>query len=201
MHSIKAGNNNSTSGVALRCQNTRGCFFSGFNWRVKNPFKKQGKLHIIDITCTTCSGYHYHRVLFTSRANLALVKQPLCFFGGMQSQLNDVKRYFGADIQRMLQEFEVSKGPTLVGMMMMSFLILSVYSLSRILLKECWKKFGVFWASPKCFNTSLLSMSPGSVQSSAGRECPTSAAGEAQPPDAVRQKFLCVKETINGLAS
>jgi hypothetical protein len=24
----------------------------------------------------------------------------------MQSQLNDVKRYFGADIQRMLQEFE-----------------------------------------------------------------------------------------------
>eukprot|EP00435_Cladocopium_sp_Y103_P052538 s384_g16.t1 len=26
---------------------------------------------------------------------------------GMQSQLNDVKRYFGADIQRMLQEFEV----------------------------------------------------------------------------------------------
>ena len=25
---------------------------------------------------------------------------------GMQSQLNDVKRYFGADIQRMLQEFE-----------------------------------------------------------------------------------------------
>ncbi|CAK9020921.1 Pentatricopeptide repeat-containing protein At1g63400 [Durusdinium trenchii] len=27
--------------------------------------------------------------------------------GGMQSQLNDVKRYFGADIQRMLQEFQV----------------------------------------------------------------------------------------------
>ena len=25
---------------------------------------------------------------------------------GMQSQLNDVKRYFGADIQRMLQEFQ-----------------------------------------------------------------------------------------------
>ena len=28
------------------------------------------------------------------------------FPGGMQSQLNDVKRYFGADIQRMMQEFE-----------------------------------------------------------------------------------------------
>lgn len=28
----------------------------------------------------------------------------------MQSQLNDVKRYFGADIQRMLQEFEVPLG-------------------------------------------------------------------------------------------
>ncbi|CAE7754584.1 unnamed protein product, partial [Symbiodinium necroappetens] len=28
---------------------------------------------------------------------------------GMQSQLNDVKRYFGADIQRMMQEFEVSQ--------------------------------------------------------------------------------------------
>ena len=30
-------------------------------------------------------------------------------FGGMQSQLNDVKRYFGADIQRMMQEFEARR--------------------------------------------------------------------------------------------
>lgn len=58
------------------------------------------------------------------------------FFGGMQSQLNDVKRYFGADIQRMLQEFEVLKGPTLVVMMMsLFFLIKGFYSLSSCNIK------------------------------------------------------------------
>lgn len=114
VHSIKAGNNNSTSGVALRCQNTRGCCFSGFNWRVKKPFK-QGKLHI---TCTTCSGYHYHRVLFTSRANLALVKQPLCFFRRHAVPAERCEALLWGWYPTNASRIWGVKGPNLVGMMM-----------------------------------------------------------------------------------
>ena len=52
------------------------------------------------------------RLAWEHRHSIGARKFVRPLVSGMQSQLNDVKRYFGADIQRMMQEFEAGEVKT-----------------------------------------------------------------------------------------